>query len=137
MFKISKGWINMVTKIEALQYSDFGSRVAEDDKKLASYFVETAVWKKLLSGEIDIVRGVKGSGKSALYKQLLNQKDNFSKKNILLISAENLSGEPIFKSVLNDTTLNESEFQNLWMIYIVTLIGNEIKISKKDTNTII
>ena len=126
----------MVTKIEALQYSDFGSRVAEDDKKLASYFVETAVWKKLLSGEIDIVRGVKGSGKSALYKQLLNQKDNFSKKNILLISAENLSGEPIFKSVLNDTTLNESEFQNLWMIYIVTLIGNEIKISKNKSKEV-
>jgi ABC-type lipoprotein export system ATPase subunit len=30
------------------------------------YFVETDQWKRLLRGEVDIVYGPKGSGKSAL-----------------------------------------------------------------------
>ncbi|MCE4146272.1 hypothetical protein LJD22_01330 [Bacillus velezensis] len=64
----------MERKIDLLMNSRFGERVAEEDENLASYFVETAVWNQLLMGEIDVVRGVKGSGKSALYMQLLKKR---------------------------------------------------------------
>ncbi|ASZ05989.1 hypothetical protein P9G40_07725 [Bacillus velezensis] len=117
----------MERKIDLLMNSRFGERVAEEDENLASYFVETAVWNQLLMGEIDVVRGVKGSGKSALYMQLLKKEGSFAAKNTLLIPAENLEGTPVFKSVLGDADLTETSFQYLWSIYIITLIGDKIK----------
>ncbi|MDF2650271.1 MAG: hypothetical protein K0Q73_6076 [Paenibacillus sp.] len=118
----------MTSKLEILKQTSFGERVAEDDDKLASYFVETEIWKKLVSGEVDIIKGVKGSGKSALYMHLLGQIDSFTGRNIILIPAENIKGATVFRSVLGNAELTETSFQYLWSIYIITLIGDQIKI---------
>ena len=57
----------------------FGSRVAEDEGEgLLSYFVETEQWRKLIAGDVDIVYGAKGAGKSALYSLLVGQKEFFA-----------------------------------------------------------
>lgn len=127
---------NVTEKKELLMQSRFGERVAEEDENLTSYFVETAVWKQLIMGEIDVVRGVKGSGKSALYMQLLKQEDTFVRENTLLIPAENLEGAPIFRTVLGTADLTETSFQYLWSIYIVTLIGDKIKGFKSDSDEV-
>ena len=58
---------------KALQAANFGSRIAEDDTELHSYFVETEQWRKILNGDIDIVFGAKGAGKSALYSLLVGR----------------------------------------------------------------
>jgi len=47
---------------------DLGSPIAEDDDLLYNARVELSVFGQILRDEIDIVRGTKGSGKSALYK---------------------------------------------------------------------
>lgn len=65
-----------MTTNDVLVNAGFGSRIAEDEvDNLHSYFVETDQWKRLLSGEVDVVFGAKGAGKSALYSLLVAKKD--------------------------------------------------------------
>lgn len=113
-------------KIEILKNITFGERVAEEEKDLEGYFVETMIWHKLIRNEVDVVRGVKGAGKSALYKKLLNKKTELEKNNFLIIPAEQLEGAPVFKSVLRNSEISENEFEELWKLYILTLIGTEL-----------
>jgi hypothetical protein len=64
-----------------LQEITFGRRVAEEEfDTLTSYFVETEHWRRVYSRETDIVRGPKGSGKSAIYFLLLSKPTSFSTK---------------------------------------------------------
>ena len=72
----------------------FGVQVAEDEvNELASYFVETNQWGRIAKGEIDIVRGEKGSGKSAIYSLLMTRQGDFFDQRILLVAAENPRGQ--------------------------------------------
>jgi hypothetical protein len=55
-------------RLDLLRNMSFGARVAEEETgELASYFVETDQWNRIFRGEIDVVRGEKGAGKSAIY----------------------------------------------------------------------
>src|SRR6185437_13686250 len=61
-------------KHETLDATSFGARVAEEEvDELAEYFVETDQWKRLYRGDVDVVYGAKGSGKSALYSLLVER----------------------------------------------------------------
>jgi hypothetical protein len=52
----------LIDKLYLLKSISFGERVAEDEiNELAKYFVETDQWSRMVQGEIDIVRGAKGS----------------------------------------------------------------------------
>ncbi len=51
---------------ELLQALQLGNSVAEFDKDLDSYFIETETFRALTRGEKDIVAGDKGTGKTAL-----------------------------------------------------------------------
>src|SRR5260370_11579424 len=63
-------------KKTTLQSSTFGSRVAEDEgEDLKSYFVETEQWRKVIAGDVDVIYGSKGAGKSALYSLLAGHKE--------------------------------------------------------------
>ncbi len=54
----------------------FGDRVAENESaQLSGYFVKTEQWNSLFKGDVDVIFGSKGSGKSALYTLLLNKED--------------------------------------------------------------
>ncbi len=80
-------------RLTLLKQLSFGARVAEEETAgLASYFVETDQWNRIFRGEIDIVRGEKGAGKSAIYALLVTKTDDFFDKNILLITAERPRG---------------------------------------------
>jgi hypothetical protein len=78
-----------MTKSEALQALTFGQRIAEEEREqLASYFVETDLWRRMLAGEVDIVYGAKGSGKSAIYALLLDRDTAFRERGILIRAAD-------------------------------------------------
>jgi len=78
----------------------FGHRIAEEETDvLATYFVETDHWNRLLRGDIDVVYGPKGSGKSALYSLLLNRSNELFDRSIVLIAGENPRGPCQGKSV--------------------------------------
>lgn len=103
----------------------FGDRVAENEAgTLSSYFVETQSWKQLYNGDIDIVFGPKGAGKSALYTLLLKKSDELRSKNIFLLSAEKPTGKTVFSDITSEPPTTESEFITLWKVYICQLIVN-------------
>jgi hypothetical protein len=113
-----------MTKHEVLANVNFGHRVAEDEADaLASYFVETDNWKRLIAGEIDVVYGPKGSGKSALYTLLVARSDILFDKDILLVPGEKPRGTPAFRDIVVDPPASEAEFVNLWKLYFLSLLS--------------
>jgi hypothetical protein len=97
--------------------------VAEEEiDQLTAYFVETDHWRRLYRGEIDVVYGAKGSGKSALYSLLLSRSSELKDQRILLVPAENPRGAPAFRDLLLDPPATEREFVNLWKLYFATLL---------------
>src|SRR5262245_753672 len=111
-----------------LKHVSFGARVAEEETaELASYFVETDQWNRISRGEIDVVRGDKGAGKSATYSLLISRSDDFFDKNILLVGAEKPRGTPVFKDLVADPPTTETEFVALWKLYILTLIAERMR----------
>lgn len=114
----------MPTRHEVLTTLSFGQQVAEEEvKDLGKYFVETEQWRSIASGDIDIVYGPKGSGKSALYALLLARADTFFDKSILMISGENPRGATVFNDLVSDPPTSEREFVDLWKLYFLVLVG--------------
>lgn len=95
----------------------------EETAALARYFVETDQWGRLFRGEIDVIKGEKGAGKSAIYSLLLAKSSELFDKRILLIAAEKPRGTPAFKELATDPPAQEEEFIGLWKLYIITLLA--------------
>lgn len=114
----------MPTRLELLRELSFGHRIAEDEaKNLAKYFVETEQWRTIFGGKADIVYGAKGAGKSAIYALLKDKEGDLSRRNIILTSAEEPRGDTVFSDLVNDPPTSESEFVNLWKLYLLSLVG--------------
>jgi hypothetical protein len=113
-----------VGKREVLQTLTIGRRVAEEEvDQLASYFVETDQWRRMAAGQVDIVFGPKGAGKSAIYSTLLGRESELFDQKVLLVSAEQPRGTPAFKDLVGDPPTSEVEFVGLWKFYILSLLG--------------
>ena len=111
-----------------LDGASFGARVAEDEvDQLAAYFVETDQWKRVLQGDVDIVYGPKGSGKSALYSLLIKNADVLFDRNVVVIPAEQPRGAPVFKDVVKAPPTSEGEFIALWKLYLLCLIAELLR----------
>jgi hypothetical protein len=111
-------------KMEVLQRLTIGSRVAEDEvEQLSSYFVETDQWRKVVAGEVDVVFGPKGGGKSAIYSSLLARSGEMFDKGILFVSGENPRGAPAFRDLVQDPPTSEQEFIGLWKLYLLSLLA--------------
>ncbi len=116
-------------KLDVLKATKFGNIAAEHEaEELSSYFVDTHQWGQILSGEVDVIYGAKGSGKSAIYVRLLNESDLLSKRGITAISAANLKGSPIFQNLNLDLEPSQEQFRQLWKHYFLLLVANEFRI---------
>jgi hypothetical protein len=105
-------------KRDLLEHLTIGRRVAEEESdELASYFVETNQWRKMLAGDVDIVFGPKGSGKSAIYATLLDRSRQLLDKQVVLVSAENPRGAPAFRDLVANPPTSEAEFVSLWKLF--------------------
>lgn len=103
----------------------FGDRVAENEANtLANYFVQTQPWNRLYRGEVDVIFGSKGAGKSALYTLLLNNAPELQSRKIFLISAEKPTGKTVFSDITTEPPTSEDEFVMLWKIYFCQLVVN-------------
>jgi len=115
-------------KLELLKSISFGARVAEDEiNELAKYFVEIDQWSRLIKGEIDVVRGDKGAGKSAIYSLLITWESEFFDLNTLLVPGEKPRGTPVFKDIIANPPTAEVEFFGLWKLYILALVGRKMR----------
>ena len=113
---------------DVLASSSFGQRTAEEEREnLRAYFVETEQWRQVFKGEVDIVYGPKGSGKSAIYNLISQSKDELFDRSIIVVPGENPQGTPAFRDLKEDPPHDESEFVNLWKLYILALCGRAIK----------
>src|SRR6266498_2253421 len=111
-------------RLDVLKQVSFGARVAEDEiNELATYFVETDEWHRLFEGEVDIIKGDKGAGKSAIYSLLMAKSNELFDKRILAVSAEQPRGTPVFKELVTDPPASEPEFVGLWKLYVLTLLA--------------
>ncbi|MFI8398720.1 P-loop ATPase, Sll1717 family [Streptomyces sp. NPDC085463] len=102
-----------------------GQRVAEDEvDELSNYFVETEQWNRVWRGDVDVVYGPKGSGKSAIYSTLVSREDQLFDRGILIRAAESPRGTPAFSALVEDPPLGENEFMGLWKLYFLALIAD-------------
>ena len=115
-------------RLDLLRELSFGVQIAEEEvNELAGYFVETNQWAKIARGDIDIVRGEKGAGKSAIYSLLMQKAGEFFDKGILLVPAENPRGATVFKDLASDPPTSETEFVALWKLYILTIVAQQMR----------
>ncbi|MDC7706331.1 P-loop ATPase, Sll1717 family [Vogesella indigofera] len=136
----------MQSKTKILTEASFGSRIAEDEvDELHSYFVETEQWRKVLSGDVDIIFGSKGAGKSALYSLLVSQKENLRLgRRTVFLAAENPRGTPAFRDLTTAPPMSEEHFRGLWKLYFLSISANYIRhhldstqTENKDANSVI
>ena len=117
-----------MTKRDVLKAARFGKRIAEEEvDALAAYFVETSLYMRIREGEMDIIYGTKGSGKSAIYFSLLKAENDLFDSGILVKSGENPRGTPAFKDLTTDPPASPEEFRGLWKLYVLTLVGTVLK----------
>ena len=109
-----------LTKREVLLDLSFGQRIAEDEADtLVAYFVETDQWRKIISGEADVVYGPKGSGKSALYSLLRSKRKELLARGIIPAAGENVRGTPVFEDLVGDPPASKEQFRALWKMYFL------------------
>jgi hypothetical protein len=116
-----------MTVLAILKNVHFGQRVAEEETdQLSEYFVETDHWNQLLAGNVDVVYGPKGAGKSALYSLLVTRSSELFDRQTLLVPCENPRGAPAFKSLATDPPATEQEFVALWKLYFACLLSGAL-----------
>lgn len=117
-----------MTKLETLRSIEIGERVAEEEvDTLENYFLETDQWAQMTAGNIDIVYGPKGAGKSALYTLLNQREGDFFDNGVLLSSAEKVRGATVFQTIIADPPPSELSFIFLWKLYCLTLIAKSLR----------
>lgn len=118
-----------MTNLELLQQLTFGQQVAEQEAlELSKYFISTYDWERVLNGQVDIVFGPKGSGKSAIYVALIGRTSELEAQHrIRLIRGENVQGDAVFKENIQDLPPSEEGFRFLWKLYFLALIVSDLK----------
>ncbi len=114
---------------ELLQQFDVGASIAEDDDLIYECRVETAVFSDLLADKLDIVKGTKGSGKTALFRLITQFFDRALLQNqrIAIVKGVETVGDPIFlRYRAQFDLLSESEFESFWRVYFICLITSQI-----------
>lgn len=120
-----------MNKIEILQKIDLGNSIAEYDDNIAQYYITTQPALDLINDRYDIIKGVKGSGKTAMLIAICDNQSLYSQlANKSLIPAIKLKGDPDFKRAFSTVSIETSDIQKLidaWKIYFINIIWKECK----------
>lgn len=103
---------------------DFGSSIAESDNLLEAARVETSAFTDLLNDRVDLIPGTKGSGKSALFRIVVDFLPDFllDQRKVVVAHGVQNPGDPVFQAFNSEfSKLNEHEFVSFWCIYLVSL----------------
>ncbi len=117
-----------------LSQFDLGTSTAENDPLLETAKIETQEFHDLyLYDRIDIIKGIKGSGKTAIYRLFsLLQEFLIEKNNLFCVFGVEPTGDPVFRLYRKEfEAFNEIEFENFWSVYFVALVYNLIYTTPK------
>lgn len=118
----------MSNKLLVLREIRFGERIAEDElNELEKYFVATDQWSRVYSGEVDIIYGAKGAGKSAIYALIDKRQNELFDRRILVKSAENVRGNTAFSELFSDPPPSERNFVDLWKLYFLIIAASTLR----------
>jgi len=109
---------------QLLQGLELGSSVAEDDDLLEVARVETSGFTDLLNDRVDLIPGTKGSGKSALFRIVVNFLPNLllTQRKVVVAHGIQSPGDPVFQAFNKEfSKLSEQDFVSFWCIYLVSL----------------
>lgn len=106
----------------------FGGDVAENDDKLDRYFIETGSFRDIVDDQVDLVLGPKGSGKTAIFKQLSNPQAQIPQLDDTdIVPAFNTQGSVIFRKLTTDLpAFDENLMRTVWLAYVLALLGNHL-----------
>jgi hypothetical protein len=119
-----------VKKSDVLMDLQLGSNVAELDEGLENYFIKTVSTNEFIKDRYDIIKGVKGAGKSALLIVSTKKQECFEELNdVVLIPATGHHGDPAFKRAFSEINMpaNEEKLKESWLLYIVNIVWPIIK----------
>jgi len=112
-------------RTELLRNLRIGNSVAEFDSALERYFVKTAAFLDFVNDRYDIVSGDKGTGKTAIFRFVTENRRQFEGlRDIELLPAFNVAGQPVFYDLTHSAVLTEGEYNSLWKAYILSVVGN-------------
>ncbi|QQT68025.1 hypothetical protein I6I57_09485 [Brevibacterium casei] len=116
------------SKREIIADITLGGRTAEEEsERLSEYFVETEQWRKVWQDEVDIIFAPKGGGKSAIYRMLTSRDGDLFDRGIVLVPGENPTGSTAFESIHHTPPTSEQEFVQIWRLYLLVLIVEELE----------
>ena len=118
----------VLEKKEILRDTRFGERIAEEElNELEQYFVATDQWNSVFSGEVDIVYGAKGAGKSAIYALIDKKRDELFDRGVVVKGAESIRGNTVFTDLIISPPPSERSFVDLWKLYFLILSASVLR----------
>jgi hypothetical protein len=115
----------VLTERQVLTNLSFGKWVAEyETESLRQYFVATDQWRQVIGGNVDVILGPKGSGKSAIYRGILDCRQVLEKDGICVIEVKNPMESPSF---LRFQPANETEFRNAWKMHFLCILAQSLQ----------
>lgn len=110
---------------DILRELDLGNSVAEHDRALERYFVETSTFRSLIRDEADVIAGDKGTGKTALFRILKARYPAIPEmETVEVVAGFNPTGNPVFQRLAEGDPMEEGEYTTLWKAYVLSLVGN-------------
>jgi len=108
---------------------NLGTSTAEKDPLLETAKIETQEFYDLDTDRIDIVRGIKGAGKTALYRLMYFLRDYMVKNdNRFCIFGVEATGDPVFLQFRDRFEhFSNVEFENFWILYLLLLIRSQME----------
>ena len=116
---------------------NIGTSTAENDLLLPEAQIRTQEFYDIYDQDrIDLVRGSKGAGKTALYKVLHSLRDyafEEDQANKIMVFGVEIEGDPVFKGYTRRfDEFNEQDFEKFWYCYFIYLAIGGI-VERKDS----
>ncbi|MCW2918714.1 MAG: hypothetical protein JWN52_6782 [Actinomycetia bacterium] len=123
----------LVLSPKILDYLDFGTPSAERDigRGLEKYFVESAAYQRVRSGDKTIVLGNRGAGKSAIF-QVLAKRERIAGSHVIELSPEDYSYELLNATLAAENAgswVKHGAYAAAWKYLIYVLVMKDL--SKK------
>ncbi|WP_312432766.1 P-loop ATPase, Sll1717 family [Lacrimispora sp.] len=120
-----------MNKLKILENINLGNEVAEYDDNIGHYYINTNYVDDFVDDKYDIVKGVKGSGKTAMLVALCQNQINYSQlNNKILLKAMQLKGDPDFRRAFDTVSIESTDTQKIidaWKIYIINIMWRQVK----------